>query len=110
MAKTNEPQVCQQFVKDYLTDIQNQLNRCDATLTKQSSSCPKTQSIVKLDHRLKDFVCLQQQRFSDKIGYQLARFKQAISEKQLECELFNCPMTNDQVRKDDSDSFVLVQK
>ena len=108
MAKTHEPQVCQQFVKDYLTDIQNQLNRCDVALTGQSSSCPKTQSIVKLDHRLKDFVCLQQQQFSDKIGYQLARFKQMISEKQLERELFNCPTTSDQVRKYDSDSFVRV--
>ena len=105
MAETNEPHLCQQFVKNYLTDIQNQLDQCNVALTRQSQSCPKILSIVIIDHRLKEYVHSQQRQFSYKISHQLSQFKHEIREKQLHSELFAFHLTNAQVRKKLLESF-----
>ena len=85
MAKTDEHELCQQFVMNYLTKIKLQSEQCDTELTVQSLSCPSTLSATldTIDHRLKEFVQLQQKHLSTKMNSQLKRYEAIIREKEL---------------------------
>ena len=85
MAKTKEHELCQQFVIHHLTQIKRQCDQCQTELLVQSQSCPRTFSttLATIDHRLKEYVQLQQKHVSRKMNSQLKRFKAIIHEKNL---------------------------
>ena len=57
IAKTDEPQLCQKFVQEYLTQIQQQLEQCIAKLNLQATTCPETLTVTLLDQHLKEYIC-----------------------------------------------------
>ncbi|CAM4973951.1 unnamed protein product [Rotaria socialis] len=96
IAKTHDPQLCQQFVQEYLTHIQNQLEQCSTNLHLQVLTCPETLNMTLLDQYLKEYICSQQKRFIRKIHHQLKQFKDTIHEKRLHHILFGNNLTSDQ--------------
>jgi len=63
----------------------------------QSSTCPESLSIDRIDQRLKEYIDSQQKHFRQKIHHQLSKFKENIDTKQLDHILFNENLTHDQV-------------
>ncbi|CAF4563699.1 unnamed protein product, partial [Rotaria magnacalcarata] len=96
ITKTNELQLCEKFVQDYLTHIQQQLEQCTIQLNLQATTCPETLTVTLLDHHLKEYICSQQKRFTRKIHHQLKRFKDALHEKRLHHVLFDNNLTSHQ--------------
>jgi len=100
MTKTNEHQLCQEFVEHYLHDIIRQLNECHVELITQSQSCPSTfLPLDILDNSLKEFVYVQRKYLSKIINDHLTRFKDFIHEKELLDNLSTYILTGDQVYK-----------
>ena len=98
MTKTNEHQLCEEFVKHYLHDIIRQLNECHVELITQSRSYPSTfLPLETFDNSLKEFVYLQRKYLSKIINDQLARFKDVIHDKELLDKLSTYTLTVDQV-------------
>ncbi|CAF3467602.1 unnamed protein product [Rotaria socialis] len=96
ITKTNELPLCEKFVQDYLTHIQQQLEQCTTQLNLQATTCPETLTMTLLDHHLKEYISSQQKRFTRKIYHQLKRFKDAIHKKRLHHILFDNNLTSDQ--------------
>ena len=97
-AKTNEHQLCQQFVEKRLREIQLQFDQCTYELIQHSETCPSTLlPLVTLDSRLKEFIQLQQQYLSNKFKNKLLRFKDHIHEKELLERFSIYHLSNDQV-------------
>ncbi|CAF4438859.1 unnamed protein product, partial [Rotaria sp. Silwood2] len=96
-AKTNEHSLCQEFVQKHLKDIQLQFDQYTHDLVTQSEKCPTTLCpLVTLDTHIKEFIQLQQQSLSNKLNYQLIRYKNIIHEKELFQTLSNYNLTVDQ--------------
>jgi len=84
MAKTNEYQVCQELVMNYLYEVNHQCHACNIELTIQSQSCPSILlPLQTLDNDLKGFVYLQRKYLSQRKNDQLIKFKHLIHEKEL---------------------------
>jgi len=85
MAKTNEPELCQQFVMNHLTEIKLRSNQCQTELIVQSQSCPSTLSatLETIDRGLNEFVQLQQKHLSTKMNSQLKCYNAIIREEEL---------------------------
>ena len=57
MAKTDNFQLCQQFVKNYLETLKKQLHECELELGKQLQLCPiRILSVDHINRCLKDYV------------------------------------------------------
>lgn len=99
MAKTDEHELCEQFVKKQLNELKLRLDQCTKELTLQSESCPTTLLPWKgtLDQKLKDFVEIQQKYLSNKMNCQLARYQNRIHEKELFQILSTFTLTSEQV-------------
>ena len=98
MAKTNKHELCQQFVNNRLTELNQQFDQCTTELLTQSQSCPsKLLPLDILDHNLTEFVHLQQKYLSKKMNSQLNRYKDIIEEKKLSQTLYTYNLTNNQV-------------
>jgi len=99
-AKTNEHQICQEFVEHYLHDIICQLNACNAELMKLPQSCPSTFiPLESLDSSLKEFIYLQRKYLSKRTNDQLTKFKDLLHEKELLENLSKHNLTAKQVYK-----------
>jgi hypothetical protein len=101
MAKTDEHELCQQFVTTHLSTITLQSEQCTNELNIQFQSCPTTLLPLRttLDQNLKEFVQIQQKHLSNKMNFQLTRYKDMIHEKELFQTLSTFNRTNDQVKK-----------
>ncbi|CAF4359000.1 unnamed protein product, partial [Adineta steineri] len=65
LAKTNQHELCQDFVSNRLTEFNQQFDQCTTELLTQSQSCPsKLLPIDELDKKLKEFVSLEQKYLS----------------------------------------------
>jgi hypothetical protein len=84
MAKTDESELCQQYLINYIKDIKKQINQYELELIKQSKSYPKTTlSLDLIDPCLKEFVNCQRQYLSTKSNKQLIKFKDDTQETEL---------------------------
>lgn len=99
MAKTNQHELREKFVKQRLHDINLKLDQGTTELTIQFQSCPTTllPLQITLDRNLQEFVQLQQKYLSNRMKYQLKRYQESIREKELWQILLTYSLTNDQV-------------
>ncbi|CAF1382181.1 unnamed protein product, partial [Rotaria magnacalcarata] len=84
MAKTNDFQICQQYLDNYINTIRKEIDTCHIQLNNQAQSYPMTTlSLDQLDHYLKAFVDCQQKYLSMRNNKQLQKFIDDFHEKQL---------------------------
>ncbi|CAF4889670.1 unnamed protein product [Rotaria socialis] len=85
MAKTNDFDLCKQYVMNYIQSNKKQLNHCQFELTKQEQQfqiCPiKELSFEQIEHRLKELVDRERKYLSKRNSDKLIKFKDDISEK-----------------------------
>ncbi|CAF4038986.1 unnamed protein product [Adineta steineri] len=96
MAKTNDFDICQQFLITYIEDIKQQLNEQQVKLTENSASCPiLPMSFNRMDHCLKELVDSERNYLLTYTENQLIKFKDCIQEKQLyELIINQCPIVD----------------
>jgi hypothetical protein len=100
LAKTNDYQLCQEFVVNYVHELNRQFHECILASIKQSQSCPSTLlPLETLDERLTEFVCLQRNYLFAKKKDQLKRFQDLIRERELFQSLMNHDVIVSQVYK-----------
>ena len=92
MAKTDQLQICKQYVVTQLDNIKQQLDQCNSELTTQAqtslSSSSSLMSILLpsqeiLDRCLKEYVSLQQNYLFRRMDQQLIKYKDEIYDQQL---------------------------
>jgi hypothetical protein len=85
MAKSDESEICKQFVMAQLTDIQHQLDQCGMELITQTHSSVLLQlpSVEDVDSCLKEYVRLQQNHLFKRIHNQLIIYKDDICDQKL---------------------------
>ncbi|CAF4692379.1 unnamed protein product, partial [Rotaria socialis] len=86
MAKTNDFDLCKQYVMNYIENNKKQLNHCQSELTKQEEqfqTCPMIElSFEQIEQRLKELVDRERKYLSKRNNDKLIKFKDDISEKQ----------------------------
>ena len=102
MAKTNDFDLCKQYVMDYIQNNKKQLNHCQFELAKQEQqfqTCPiKELSFEQMEQRLKELVDRERKYLSKRNNDQLIKFKDDIYEKALLKTISTYfPNTNEQV-------------
>jgi len=100
MAKTDDFQLCHEYLKNYMENIKKQLNQCEIKLLEQSQRYPITEfSIDKIDHCLKEYVDCQRKYLTVRNKQQLVKFKDTVQEKDLSKATSSTgTTTNNQVR------------
>ncbi|CAF1678614.1 unnamed protein product, partial [Rotaria magnacalcarata] len=84
MAKTNDFQICQQYLDNYINTIRKEIGTCHIQLNNQAQSYQMTTlSLDQLDHYLKEFVNYQRKYLSMRNNKQIQRFIDDFHEKQL---------------------------
>ena len=84
MTKTNDFQICQQYLDNYINTMKKEIDTCHIQLNNQAQSYPLTTlSLDRLDHYLKGFVECQQKYLSLRNHRQLQKFTDNFHEKQL---------------------------
>ena len=84
MAKTNDFQICQQYLVDYINTIKKEIDTCQIQLNNQGQSYPMTTlSLDQLDYYLKKFVDYQRKYLLVRNNRQIQRFIDNFHEKQL---------------------------
>ncbi|CAF2256135.1 unnamed protein product [Rotaria magnacalcarata] len=87
MAKTNDFDLCKQYVTNYIENNKKQLNHCQFELTKQEQqfqTCSiKELSFEQMEQRLKELVDRERKYLSKRNNNKLTKFKDDISGKQL---------------------------
>ncbi|CAF1153815.1 unnamed protein product [Rotaria sordida] len=83
-AKTDDFQLCHEYLKNYIEIIKEQLNQCEIKLLEQSQRYSITKfSIDQMDHCLKEYVDCQRKYLAMRNKQQLVKFKNNIQEKDL---------------------------
>ena len=84
MAQTDDFEICQHYLINYIKDIQQQIDQYQIKLTRQSTICPITSvSFDNIDHCLKEYVDCQRKYLSTRNNKQLIKFKGDIKENEL---------------------------
>ncbi|CAF4964931.1 unnamed protein product [Rotaria sp. Silwood1] len=84
MARSNDFEVCHQYLANYITDLKKEMDQCQTELIKQSQLCPfVTLSLAQIDQSLNEFVDCQRNYLSKKNNRQLSKFKDNFHEKEL---------------------------
>ncbi|CAF2788571.1 unnamed protein product [Rotaria sp. Silwood2] len=84
MAKSNDFEVCHQYLMKYLRDLKKEMDQCQIELVKQSQSCPFVKlSLDQIDQSLNEFVDCQRKYLSKRNNRQLSKFKDNFHEKKL---------------------------
>ncbi|CAF5174787.1 unnamed protein product, partial [Rotaria magnacalcarata] len=99
MAKTNDFDLCKQYVMNYIENNKKQLNHCQFELTKQEQqfqTCSiKELSFEQMEQRFKELVDRERKYLSKRNNDKLLKFKDDISEKQrLTTVSTTSPMNN----------------
>ncbi|CAF4358858.1 unnamed protein product, partial [Rotaria magnacalcarata] len=99
MAKTNDFDLCKQYVMNYIENNKRQLNHCQFELAKQEEkfqTCPMIElSFEQIEQRLKELVDRERKYLSKRNNHKLIKFKDDISEKQrLTTVSTTSPMNN----------------
>ena len=92
MAKTDNFELCQQYVKTYLENIKKQLDQCELELRNQLQLCPiKILSIDHMNHCLQEYVTSQRKYLLMRNKQQLIQFKNNIQQTDLSIQ--NIPIS-----------------
>ena len=84
MAKTNDFQICRQYLDNYINTMKKEIDACHIQLNNQAQSYPLTTlSLDQLDHYLKEFVECQRKYLSMRNNKQIQRFIDNFDEKKL---------------------------
>jgi len=98
MAKTNDSDLFQEYLMNYIETIKKQIDQYQIELTKQSAFYPiKLLSLDQIDHGLKEFVNCQRKYLLTRNDKQLIKFKDNIEENELFEIITNYYPTIDQV-------------
>jgi hypothetical protein len=99
LLKTEDFNVCQQYLLTYIEDLKKRLQECQLELTKQSESWPITHvSLDQIDHGLKDFIDSQRKYLSKRNCKRLVKFKGDIERQKSAQSLLNHSLKQEQVR------------
>ncbi|CAF4263437.1 unnamed protein product, partial [Rotaria magnacalcarata] len=101
MAKTNDFDLCKQYVMHYMENNKKQLNHCQFELTKQEEQfqtfCPMIEiSFEQMEQRLKELVDRERKYLSKRNNDKLIKFKDDISEKQRLTTISTSALMNNQ--------------
>ena len=100
MTKTNDFDLCKQYVMNYIENNKKQLNHCQFELTKQEQhfqTCPIQElSFEQIEQRLKELVDRERKYLSKRNNDRLIKFKHDISEKQLLTTISTTALINNQ--------------
>lgn len=81
---TNDTQLCQEYLQNYLEKVKEQLNQCQSELSTQSQSCPITSlTLNQIDDRLKEYVHAERKYLLARSNEELKKFEENISGKDL---------------------------
>ncbi|CAF4172536.1 unnamed protein product [Rotaria sordida] len=85
MAKTNDFDLCKEYLMNYIQNIKKQLNQCQSELAKQQTqTSPILElSFEQIEHRLKELVNRERKYLSKRNNKQLIKFKDDFYEKEL---------------------------
>jgi hypothetical protein len=96
--QSNEPNIIQKYLADYLLLLQNKIDQFTAELMAQSSTCPSTLPTLKImDQRLKEFVRLHHLDLLRTINYQISKLNSNILIKKFSKQLSTFRLTEKQV-------------
>ena len=101
MAKTNDFDLCKEYLMNYIQNIKKQLNQCQLELVKEKSqTCPITKlSVEQIEERLKELVDRERKYLSKRNNQQLIKFKDDIYGKDLLKTISSYfPQTTEQVK------------
>jgi Fic family protein len=100
MVKTDDFQLCHEYLKDYIETIKKQLNQCEIKIMEQSQRFSITKlSIDQVDHCLKEYVDCQRKYLTMRNTQQLVKFKDTTQKKDLSKAISSTDtITNNQVR------------
>jgi hypothetical protein len=97
---SNEPNVIQKYLEDYLILLQNKIDEFTTELLIQSTSCPSTLPRLEIiDQRLKEFVRLHHIDLLRTINYQIGKLNSNIHITKLSKQLASFRLTVKQVLK-----------
>jgi len=96
--KSNEPNVIQTYLKDYVLILKNKISESTYDLTTQSTLCPFiTPSLETIDARLKEFIRLHHIDLCRTISYQIYKLKSQIHERDLFQQISSFDLNEEQV-------------
>jgi hypothetical protein len=99
MANTNDFELCQQYLMNYMETIKTQLNQYQIELNKQQQSCSiKDLRIDQIDICLHKFVNCQRKYLTIRNNSDLTKFKDNISANDLFQSVSIHQLTTEQVR------------
>ncbi|CAF1496434.1 unnamed protein product [Adineta steineri] len=101
-AKTNESNLCQQYIVKSLNETKAHLDLCYAKLNAQAQSWISTlPSLDILDHNLKRFVRQQKKHLSNRINKQIKQYRDVLEEKRSLQQISLYLTSNDQILVDE---------
>ncbi|CAF2065837.1 unnamed protein product [Rotaria magnacalcarata] len=84
MAKTNDFQICRQYLDNHINTIMKEIDTCHMQLNNQAQSCPLTTlTLDRLDHYLEEFVDCQRKYLSIRNNKQLPKFIDNFHQNEL---------------------------
>ncbi|CAF1210730.1 unnamed protein product, partial [Rotaria magnacalcarata] len=100
MAKTNDFDLCKQYVMNYIENNKRQLNHCHFELTKQEQQFQTCQikelSFEQMEQQLKELVDRERKYLSKRNNDKLIKFKDDISQKQRLTTISTSALMNNQ--------------
>ncbi len=97
MRQTDNFDQIENFLKEYLIQLQQKYEQCTTQLINQALSCSQTMQLSLIESQSKEFVRLHHLDLTRKINFQINKFKDHIHEKELFQQLSSYPLTNEQV-------------
>jgi hypothetical protein len=98
LIQSNEPDVIQKYLTDYVLLLQNKIDQFTAELMAQTSTCPSTLPPLEIiDQRLKEFVRLHHLDLLRTINYQIFKLNSNILIKKFSKQLSTFRLTAKQV-------------
>ena len=97
MARTDDADRIDHFLKTYLIQLQEEFDQCTTHLTGQAFSYPTSLQLPLVESQLKEFVRLHHLDAIRKIHFQLNKFKNRFREQELLQQLSTCLLTHEQV-------------
>jgi hypothetical protein len=80
MTQTDNYDHIENFLKEYLIQLQEKFDQCTTQLINQALLCPKSMQISLIESQLKEFVRLHHLDLTRKINFQINKFKDHIRE------------------------------
>ena len=97
MAQTKDDHDVENFLQEYLHQLQQQLDQCTTELISQAVSCPKSIPLSLMESPLQEFVRLHHLDLNRRINFQINTFRDHIHEQELCQQLSSYPLTHKQV-------------